>query len=380
MSKGPSIAILGAGMGGLTAAAVLSRRGFDVRVYEQAAQFQRLGAGIQMTPNAMKVLRGLELEPRVRATAFRPRYWANREWDTGALMYELPLGDAAEAKYGAPQMLMHRGDLHEALASKVPPEIISLNKKLVDLDHDGAGVTLRFADGTTAHADALVAADGVHSRVREIMLGAEKLTFTGRVAYRTTYPASLLNGFEIEDNSKWWGPDRHIVMYYITAARDEVYFVTSVPEPDWRLESWSATGDLGELRAAFAGFHDSVQRVVHACPAVHKWAIVVREPLSRWTDGPVVLLGDSCHPMTPFMAQGAASSMEDAVVLSRCLEAMPTEPAAAFERFAALRQERTAQLQRTSHANTWMRGATNPDWVFGYDAWTTPLDAPKRAA
>lgn len=374
MSQKPSIAILGAGMGGLTAAAALHRLGFPVKIYEQAQQFARLGAGIQMSPNAMRILRGLDLEGYIRGIGFQPHTWSNREWDNGAMRFELPLGDTAEEKYGAPYMLMHRGDLHSALATRVPDDLIVRGKKLVDFDQNESGVTLVFEDGTKAHADALIAADGVHSLVREILLGPDKPRFSGRVAYRTTFPAALLKGFEIDQCCKWWGPDRHIVIYYVTANRDEVYFVTSNPEPDWTHESWSATGDLGQLRETFVGFHEQVQCVVHACPKVHKWALVERDPLPRWTEGRVALLGDACHPMTPYMAQGAATSMEDGIVLSRCLAQSPDDLAGALERYTALRRPRTARIQLTSHMNTWMKGATNPDWVYGYDAWSAPLD------
>jgi salicylate hydroxylase/6-hydroxynicotinate 3-monooxygenase len=371
------LAIVGAGMGGLTLAAALSLRGIEARIYEQAKGFVRLGAGIQMSPNAMRVLRGIGLEPRIRATAFQPHSWTNRAWDSGQLSNELPLGGEAEAKYGAPYMLMHRGDLHEALVSRVPAEQIALDKKLVELDRDSGGVTLTFADGSKAQADALVAADGIHSRVRELWLGKElgqqKVNHTGRVAYRTTFPAALLKGTKIDQCCKWWGPDRHIVIYYVTANRDEVYFVTSVPEPAFTVESWSATGDLEALRGHFTGFHEQVQRVVHACPSVHKWAIVDRDPLPRWGEGPMVLLGDAAHPMTQYMAQGAATAMEDAVVLSRCIAAQPDDIPAAFSRYAKARRERTARIQGTSQQNTFMRQPTNPDWVYGYDAWNEPL-------
>lgn len=369
----PSIAIIGAGMGGLTLAAALHQRGIAAQIYEQAPRFIRLGAGIQMSPNAMRVLRGIGLEPRIRATAFQPRSWTNRDWDTGALTNELPLGAEAEAKYGAPYLLMHRGDLHESLASRVPAERIALDKKLVDLDWRSSGVTLRFADGTSARADAVVAADGIHFRVRELWLGPEKTNTTGKVAYRTTFPAALLEGFAIDQCCKWWGPDRHIVIYYVTANRDEIYFVTSIPEPEFTVESWSATGDLEQLRSAFAGFHEQVRRVVGACPRVHKWAIVDRDPLPHWGDGAMVLLGDAAHPMTQYMAQGAASAMEDAVVLSRCIEAAQNHMPAAFARFEAARRERTARIQGTSSQNTFMRQPTDPGWVYGYDAWTAPL-------
>jgi 6-hydroxynicotinate 3-monooxygenase len=368
----PSLAIIGAGMGGLTLAAALHQRGVEAQIYEQAPHFVRLGAGIQMSPNAMRVLRGIGLEPRIRATAFQPHSWTNRDWDTGMLSNELPLGADAEAKYGAPYLLMHRGDLHEVLASRVPNDRIALDKKLIDLDWRSGGVTLRFADGTSARADAVIAADGIHSKARELWLGAEKANFTGRVAYRTTFPAAL-EGHAIDQCCKWWGPDRHIVIYYVTANRDEVYFVTSVPEPEFTVESWSATGDLGRLRAAFAGFHEQVRRVVHACPRVHKWAIVDRDPLPHWSDGAMALLGDAAHPMTQYMAQGAATAMEDAVVLSRCIVDARDDLPAAFARYEATRRERTARIQGTSAQNTFMRQPTDPSWVYGYDAWTTPL-------
>jgi 6-hydroxynicotinate 3-monooxygenase len=373
----PSIAIIGAGIGGLTAAALLHRRGYDVKVYEQAKRFARIGAGIQQSSNALKALRALGLEGRLRELAFQPKSWNNREWDTGAVKYELPLGATFEERYGAPYLLMHRGDLHAALCSAVPEECIARDKTLVGLEQDGTRVTMRFADGTTARADALVGADGVHSIVREWMLGPEEPRFTGRVAYRTTFPASLLNGYAIDDCTKWWGPDRHIVVYYVTPGRDEVYFVTSVPESDWRNESWSAKGNLNELRAAFAGFHPQVQAVLNACPEVYKWALYERDPLPRWSEGRVVLLGDSCHPMVPYMAQGAASAIEDGAVLARCLdEAGSVEKA--FSRYEATRRERTSHIQLTSRRNEWMSQRTDPDWVYGYDAWAVPLADPAR--
>jgi salicylate hydroxylase/6-hydroxynicotinate 3-monooxygenase len=368
----PNIAIIGAGIGGLTTAALLLRRGFEVRVYEQAPRFARIGAGIQQSANAVKVLRSLGLEKRLREAAFQPQSWNNREWDSGAVKYELPLGAAFEQRYGAPYLLMHRGDLHAALASAVPAERIHLGHTLEALEQEAGGVTLRFAEGGTARADAVIGADGVHSRVREILFGAEAPRFTGRVAYRTTFPAALLGGQAIDDCTKWWGPDRHIVIYFVTPRRDEVYFVTSLPEPEWRTESWSAKGDLGELRAAFRGFHPQVQAVLNACPEVYKWALYERDPMPQWGRGRVVLLGDACHPMTPYMAQGAASAIEDGAVLARCLEA-EGEPARAFARFAATRRGRTAEIQLTSHRNEWMSRRTDPDWVYGYEALNTPL-------
>jgi 6-hydroxynicotinate 3-monooxygenase len=374
MAKPLSIAIIGAGMGGLASAAALRRAGIEVMVYEQAAQFARLGAGIQIGCNAMKVLRELGLEAKLRGQSFYPRSWNNRDWRTGEVKFDMVFGEAAEQKFGAPYLLAHRGDLHAALAGAVPEECIRLGHKLVGLDQTHDGIRLNFADGATAVADAVIGADGVHSTVRDMLFGASPPNFTGRIAYRTTFPATLLNGHTIDDCTKWWGEDRHIVIYYVKPDRSEVYFVTSQPEPDFRIESWSAKGDVRELRKAFGGFDSQVGNVLAACPDVHKWALVDREALDRWTDGNVTLLGDACHPMTPYMAQGAAMAIEDAAVLSRCLQGVDRDGVAdGFRRFEASRKDRTTRVQQTSRTNTWLKDKTDTDWVYAYDAWNVPL-------
>jgi 6-hydroxynicotinate 3-monooxygenase len=371
-----SVAIVGAGMGGLATAAALRMVGIDVTVYEQAPQFARIGAGIQIGCNAMKVLRRLGLEGRLRAQSFYPRSWNNRDWRTGDIKFDMIFGETAEAKFGAPYLLAHRGDLHAALASAVPAECIRLGHKLVGLGAGGGGMRLTFANGATTVADAVIGADGVHSTVRDILFGTSAVNFTGRIAYRTTYPAALLGGRKIGDCTKWWGEDRHIVIYYVKPDRSEVYLVTSQPESEFRIESWSAKGDVKELRKAFAGFDREVEQVLAACPDVHKWAIVDRDALPHWREGSVTLLGDACHPMTPYMAQGAAMAIEDAAVLSRCLDGIaPDGVADAFRRFEATRKERTMRVQETSRKNIWLKEKTDADWVYAYDAWTTKLAA-----
>ena len=376
-----SVAVIGAGTGGLASAAALSRAGVDVTVYEQAQRFTRLGAGIQIGCNAMKVMRAWDLEPVLRREAFYPRSWNNKEYDTGEVRFDMVFGPAAEERYGAPYLLGHRGDLHAALASAVPENLVRLDHKLTAIEQrPDRSVALTFANGHSTTVDAVVAADGVHSFVKERLFGRDAPNFTGRIAYRTVFPAALLNGYPIDDCTKWWGPDRHIVIYYVKPDRSEVYFVTSQPEPDFTVESWSATGDVGELRKAFEGFHPQVRHVLEACPSVHKWALVDRDPLPRWSEGNITLLGDACHPMTPYMAQGAAMAIEDAAVLSRCLAGIDRDGVAeAFRRFEATRKPRTSRVQASSRTNTWLKNPTDPDWVYGYDAWTTPLAEPALA-
>jgi salicylate hydroxylase/6-hydroxynicotinate 3-monooxygenase len=272
---------------------------------------------------------------------------------------------------------MHRGDLHEALASVLPPEIIHVGKKLTGLDDRAGRVALSFEDGSRADADIVIGADGVHSIVRDIIIGADMPIHKGRIAYRAVFPSALMDGKDIgHSRTKWWGTDRHIVIYYTRRDKSETYFVTSVPEPaEWLTkESWSAKGDVRELRKAYEGFHPDVRAVLDACPDCHKWAILEREPLAKWSEGRVVLLGDACHPMTPYMAQGAATAMEDAAVLARCLADADGDARAAFTRYEAHRKPRTSRIQAISSANSWMKGGNDDtSWLYGYDAWTVDL-------
>jgi 6-hydroxynicotinate 3-monooxygenase len=330
-----------------------------------------------MMPNSMKVLRRIGIEERVRTTSFEPYSHLNRQWDTGEVMRELPM---PESLFGAPYLCMHRGDLHEALLSVLPDKIINRGKKLVGLDERGSRVTLTFEDGDTAEADAVIGADGVHSTVRDLIIGPDAPIHKGRIAYRAVFPSALMGGRDIGNSrTKWWGTDRHIVIYYTRRDKSEIYFVTSVPEPaEWLTrESWSAKGDVRELRKAYEGFHPDVRAVLESCPDCHKWAILEREPLATWSAGRVVLLGDACHPMTPYMAQGAATAMEDAAVLARCLADTDGDVRSAFARYEAHRKPRTSRIQAISSANTWMKGGNDDtSWLYGYDAWSAPLNEP----
>jgi 6-hydroxynicotinate 3-monooxygenase len=370
----PAIAIVGAGIGGLTAAATLQRIGLKVDIYEQAPAFARIGAGLQLNPNAVKVLRGLGLETRIRSVGFAPEVGYNREWDTGDVTYLHPMGASIEQRFGAPDISLHRAELHSALLSIIPPEIIHLGKKLAGLDRVNSCLRLTFTDGTRIGADAVIGADGVHSTVLEILFGTGEPRFSGQVAYRAIYRSELL-GTEIDDRVKWWGPGRHIVTYKVNPRRDELYFIASTPEPDFKIESWSARGDLDEMRAAFTGFHPQARVILDACPEVRKWALVERDPLLRWSEDRIALIGDACHPMLPYMAQGGSAAMEDAVVLARCLDGVNLDGfAGAFRRFEKNRKDRTSRIQLGARQNVWMRTAPDMAWLYGYDAWTVPLE------
>jgi 6-hydroxynicotinate 3-monooxygenase len=375
-----SIAVVGAGIGGLTVSASLLRLGFSVEVYEQAPQFAPVGAGIQLTANAMKALGGLGLIERLRNIGFVPTAFHSREWDTAKITNVQIMGKALEQRYGAPDLMIHRARLHSALADLIPSHCIHLGRKLVAIEQNESTTTLVFADGSRVEASLIIGADGIHSMVREALFGAEQPRFTGRVAYRTTYATALLNGIAVDERAKWWGPDRHVVHYFTTASADEIYLIAIIPEPNFLVESWSMKGDKEALLAAFAGCHPRLRAILAAAPELRKWALLERDPMPSWGKNRVVLLGDACHPMAPYMAQGAASAIEDAVVLARCLaRACCDEIPNAVAVYAANRKDRTARIQLTNRENTWLRFTTDTDWVYDFDAWNTELVGVDRA-
>jgi 6-hydroxynicotinate 3-monooxygenase len=227
MNRKTRIAVIGAGLGGATVAAVLQRKGFVVRLYEQAKVFERIGAGIHVSANVMKVLRHLDAEQRLSQIGIHPDKFTSRKWDTGEVLFELPLGETGEKKYGASYITVHRGDLHAAILEKVQPGTIAFGKRLVDVTSDGVTAHLHFSDDSTTDADVVIGADGVNSTLREAVAGPSKSRFVGAVAHRAIYPSSLLAGMELRNCTKWWGPNSHILIYYIEQSRNEIYLVTS---------------------------------------------------------------------------------------------------------------------------------------------------------
>jgi 6-hydroxynicotinate 3-monooxygenase len=368
------IAIVGGGLGGLAVACLLQQAGFKVTVYEQAKSFARIGAGIHLGPNLMKVLQRIGIAERVRAMGVRLEAWVSRKYDTGEVLLNYKLGAEAEARYGAPYMMVHRGDFHACLLEAVTPQSIRYGKRLIDLEQSGGGVRLGFEDGTMAEADILIGADGVRSRVREVLVGLDAMKYTGSVAHRALFPASFVQDLPLLDYTKWWADDRIILPYFITRERDVIFFVAASSQKTWPHETASVPGDLDELREQFSDFHPEVRRLLAVCPSVTTWAqFDTEEPLPLWSAGRIVLLGDACHAMTPYMGQGAAMAIEDAAMLSRCLQLYPHDPRTAFQLYEAKRKGRSAAITAESRKNTWLKENADPDWVFGYDIFAEPL-------
>ena len=371
------IAVIGAGLGGLVAAALLEQRGYRVRVYEQAPAFERLGAGINLSPNVMKVLRAAGVEAQLLEIGLRPEYWISRKFDTGETMFRYDMRDACEAAFGACYMVIHRGDFHEILTGNVAPGTIAFGKKLVALERNAGSVALEFEDGSWEEADIVIGADGIGSTVREALLGPELPVYSGYVGHRCIIPADRLGDLAPADVSKWWSDDAHrdthMVVYYLDRNRDEIYFVTGVPQPEWDYGFSHVDADYDELRAAFADFHPEIHTLIDISSGATKWPLFDREPLPLWSDGRLVLIGDACHPMKPHMGQGAAMAIEDAAILVRCLEQCGEDHAGAFALYEESRKGRCEAVQQGSRDNKWLRNPMDPAWVFSYDAMTVPL-------
>jgi 6-hydroxynicotinate 3-monooxygenase len=369
------IAVIGAGLGGMTVAAFLQRAGFKVTVYEQAPAFCRIGAGIILSANAMKVLRRLDIETQALEHGIKAQCYISRAWDTGAHLYEIHFDAESEVRFGGPYINIHRGDLHAVLGHGVAPGSIVFDHRLLMMEETGGAMRLVFENGASVEADIVIGADGINSKVREYIIGGEPPRFIGSVALRAIFPADALRGIEIPDCTKWWGRDRHILVYFLTQRRDEVYVIGVKPSADWDSQAAFAPSSRERLIESFADFHPELQRVLEATREVTEWPIFDRERDDRWSGGRIVLLGDACHPVRPFMAAGGAMAIEDGAILSRCL-AQFDDPADAFRRYEATRIERVGEVQRISIENSWMRGPTETDWFYGYDACTAPLATP----
>lgn len=371
------IGIVGGGIGGLSLANGLLRAGVEVAVFEKVKDFGQVGADINLTPNSSGALKRLGVFDEVAETAARPTRRLSREWATGVVTSDLPMGDEAEKKYGAPQLTVHRAALMSALYDALPAGTVRFDHQVASFADDGARVVVSFVDGGTEEVDALVGADGIHSMVRSALFGPQEVEYTGMVAYRAVVPAGRLAGVpNLDAFTKWWGPDPMTQMVTFPLNRGEDVFVfATVAEPEWNRESWTMPGNVEDFRHLYRDFHPDARALIDACDDVMKSALCVRTPMPAWGAGLVTLLGDACHPMTPFMAQGAGQAIEDAVVLTRAL----TEPregvdlAARLRAYEDTRRGRTSRIQLASRGNEWLRQGGDADWLYGHDVWSEEI-------
>jgi salicylate hydroxylase len=350
--KNLSIAIVGGGIGGLSAALSLLRAGVDVQVYERSRTISEVGAGIAVSPNASRILHRLGLAQALESTAVKPLAWHDRRWDDGRTLLRSPVAGAMEAAFGFPLYHMHRADLVNALARALPPERVHTGQALKTFVERGDQVEAEFENGAHIRVDALVGADGIHSVVRQELFGPEQPRFTGCIAYRGLIPAERLAHLHLDRTAQiWMGPGKHFVHMYVRP-QQLVNFVAVIEQDAWTQESWTDRGEVADVLAAYEGWHPQVRSIISAVDETFKWALFDRQPMAHWSVGRVTLLGDACHPMLPFKAQGAAQAIEDGATLAACLAGLSAaDIPAALRRYETLRLARTARAQGESEAN-----------------------------
>ncbi|MFK3799433.1 MULTISPECIES: FAD-dependent monooxygenase [unclassified Pseudomonas] len=396
MSRALRVGIIGAGIGGVTLARALEQRGIEARIFERAAMFGEVGAGVQMTPNAVKVLSELGLDERLKSIGFLPQGMVGRNWKTARELFRTPLKESCPELYGAPFYHVHRADLHAALASDIKPAQATFGAHCTGLKQHAHTAVAQFADGSEYEADLIVGADGVRSVIREQLWGKEAANYTGHMCWR-----ALVNvdkhplPFVSPDSNFWMGPKGHVVTYYVKGG-SMVNIVAVNESPAWVEESWNAKSTQQELLDGFKGWHPNLIELFKRTDpdAVYKWGLFDRDPMKTWSKGNATLLGDAAHPMLPFLSQGAAMAIEDGYVLAQSLayHGLP-QLQSALRAYELERLPRTSRVQlearergRTYHlpsawsqlkrdmAYRW-RQLLNPNavgiqanWVYEYDA------------
>ncbi|MCW8378448.1 FAD-dependent monooxygenase [Streptomyces justiciae] len=339
--------VMGAGIGGLAATLALRRAGVEVTLVEQTPRYTEAGAGIQLAPNATRVLRRLGRLDAVAALSGPPGHLSFRSWSDGTEICRYTLGREVDDAFGAPYLQVHRADLQQALAAAVPAGSVRLGTEVVGIDQDDRSATVTTAHGERLSADLVVAADGIRSAARQWLFGTDEAVFSRTAAYRALLPAAEVADLELPDTGIWLGPGRHFVHYWLR--RGELLNVVAVFGTETAHESWTERAEPGEPLRAFEGWEDRVVQVLTRAGQMYRWGIYTRAPLPRWHIGRVTLLGDSAHAMVPFQAQGAAQAILDAAVLGDCLtDAAPDDVPEALDRYVRRRLAAATGMQARS--------------------------------
>jgi salicylate hydroxylase len=348
------VAIIGGGIGGLTAARALCQRGIEVAIYEAAPELREIGAGVALGPNAMKVLRSLGLEDDVHAIAGRWEWALTRNGKTGRVISKTSRQQQASL-FGSAGATAHRADLLDVLSRSVPSELVTLGTRCIGVDPDGPVAVARFEDGREVEADLIIGADGIHSAVRTSLFGPDAPRFTGKICYRSVVAVEAVpGGPPPNENAQWLGPHGTIVLYPVR--RDElINVVCHYDDEGYRHESWVTRCERAEVLERYAGWHESLLRIFSAGDVWYKWALYDRDPIPQWTRGRVGVLGDAAHPMLPYLGQGACQAIEDGCVLAAALAAEPADPLAGLALYERSRRPRASQVVLASRE----RGVSN---------------------
>lgn len=368
------IGIIGGGIGGLAAGVGLQRAGFRVRIFEQAPEIGEVGAGISISPNGALGLHALGVFDAFREHAYAPDYQVVRHYQSGRVLAQVPRGERLEETYGERYYVVHRADLQRVLADAVranDPDAIITGHRFADLEQDDASVSVRFDNGEWRRCDVLVGADGVRSRVRSTLFGAEEVKFTGYVAWRGLVPIERVSFEALDPPSQVWIGPGHMINRYPVRGGRMLNFVAFAERAGWEEEGWSIPAEVSELAAEFAGWHPHVTQIIEAVPQqnLFKWALCSRSALMRWVKGRATLLGDAAHPLLPYLGQGAVMAIEDAVLLARAFRAAP-DVAEALARYEGARVGRARLVVERSSLQVPRFHASDPD-AFQHDV---PVD------
>ncbi|MBL7249456.1 alpha/beta hydrolase fold domain-containing protein [Alloalcanivorax marinus] len=357
------VLIVGAGIAGLTAAIALRHKGIDATIIEQAPRLTEIGAGIQIAANGSVVLRELGLEKAVADISVVPGSFDMRDIGNGKLLWVAPLGDAGTRRWGAPLYNVHRADLIEILANALPSERLRLGSRCAGFEQDEGGVTVRLEDGETLRGDVLIGADGIHSVIRQQLFGDDDVQFSNILMWRALIPAEKLEGIDLPERGNYWfGPGRTLITYWIRPGK--LYSIlASVPSGEVHRESWTESGDIDELRASFSDLEPRAQAMMDQIDSAFITGMFYRDPIDRWTEGRVSLMGDAAHPMVPFLAQGACQGMEDAWVLATMLERHRDDPLAGLREYEQRRRPRTTRVQSGARAMVKMVHESDPERI-----------------
>jgi salicylate hydroxylase len=363
--KDLNIAIVGAGIGGLSAALALQKLGFRVTVHEQAPQLAEVGAGLSLSPTAAHALDWLGMQPVLEAKAYKPEDQCVRHWQDARPLGWINRGRDLVQKYGERYYLIHRADLHDGLAARVrahDPQAIALNHRCVRIAQDLDGVDIEFADGTQVRADVLIGADGSRSAVRHAVFGALEPQYTGYIAWRGLVPMDLVPKEILEPPSGIFLGPGHLVNRYPVRNGELLNFVAFAERREWSAEGWSIRSTVQELLDEFEGWTPWVRRFMELVPShlLFKWGLFDREPLASWSKGRITLLGDAAHPVLPFLGHGAVLAIEDGVVLARAFAASDTV-VEGLARYEAARRERAAFVVHESRKAGRQFHAPEPD-------------------
>jgi salicylate hydroxylase len=367
------VAVIGAGIGGLAAAVALRQRGFEVAIHERATKLEEAGAGLQIGPNGVKVLRALGLEDELMRNAFEPFSIMSVTWDEGRLRFRQPLKEVSREKYGAPYLTAHRADLHNLLRRAAGDAPLHLGANCVGADTVNGTAVARFADGSATEADVIIGCDGIRSAIRAQHFGEGHPRFTEMMAWRCIVPMDCVPTRIGPDSAVtvphgeyfgWIGPNGHVICYPIGVNGDRLNIFGGHVTTEWVEESWSVPSSRDELIAAKAGWNEALIGMFRHVEHVFKWGIYDRDPLPQWSTGRVTLLGDAAHPTMPTLAQGANMAIEDGYVLARALARHPGDVETALKAYVAERKPRTDWVtlkSREQFANN--RKASPPPFV-----------------